>query len=135
MASNKCYTYFNVSGDFDVEELSALLELQPFSYHSKGDLMPDGTLRGESSASYSKCDFYGYGYITEQMQETIKPLLDKVTLLRKLKKMYNLAYYLSVVPSIYTKEDNYPCLAPSLEVMQFCCDTGTEMDVDMYIYL
>lgn len=43
-----------------------------------------------------------------------------------------MTFTLTVVPSVRFDEPA-PCLAPSLEVMRFCCDTDTEMDIDLYV--
>ena len=40
---------------------------------------------------------------------------------------------LEIVPEIYVGDTN-PCLAPPLDVIDFCHATRTEIDIDMYIY-
>ena len=66
------------------------------------------------------------------MLATITPLLDKVELLNEFRLKYNVKYYLSVVPSVVV--DNLaPCLAPSLEIIDFCSATRTEIDIDLYV--
>ncbi|MBQ6239601.1 MAG: hypothetical protein IJK56_04460 [Firmicutes bacterium] len=39
---------------------------------------------------------------------------------------------LGIVPEIYVDDIN-PCLAPSLDVIDFCHATRTEIDIDLYI--
>ena len=39
---------------------------------------------------------------------------------------------MEVVPTIKSSE-GVPCVAPSMEVMQFCCDTATRIDIDLYV--
>ena len=66
------------------------------------------------------------------MQETIKPLLDKIDILNQIREENDVNFYLEVVPYLYP--NNYtPLLAPSLEVMDFCTATRTEIDIDLYI--
>jgi hypothetical protein len=39
---------------------------------------------------------------------------------------------LEIVPTVYAG-DITPCLAPSLDVMDFCHATRTELDIDLYV--
>ena len=55
----------------------------------------------------------------------------KIEQLREIRRTCGVSMYLEVVPTVAPDEPT-PCLAPSLAVMQFCCDTGTELDIDLY---
>ncbi len=66
------------------------------------------------------------------MKKTIQPLIDKIPILNEIKRKYDVEFYLEVVPTI-SVDDDTPCLAPSLEIMKFCCDTGTHIDIDLYV--
>ena len=66
------------------------------------------------------------------MRITINPLLDKIDLLNKIQKEYKASFTLEVVPSIYVNEIN-PSLAPSLDIIDFCHDTRTNIDIDLYL--
>lgn len=65
------------------------------------------------------------------MKQTISGLVSKTNILNEIKRRYDVNFYLEVVPTICINE-TMPCLAPSLEVMKFCCDTQTEIDIDLY---
>ena len=42
-------------------------------------------------------------------------------------------FFLEIVPSIYVDDIN-PCLAPPLDVIDFCHATRTQIDIDMYLF-
>ena len=66
------------------------------------------------------------------MMQTIDPLLTKADLLRKIKLTYDARLMLIVVPLVRYDEPT-PMLAPSPAVMRFCMETGTEIDIDLYV--
>ena len=128
---NYCYTYFRIVGCFDPDEISDKLGLLPFESWKKGDKSKSGREYEFSAWHFCKCEKYNI-ITTEQMEETIAPLLDKIDLLNQIRKENNVSFYLEVVPSLSSGNDE-PCLAPSLEVMDFCTATRTEIDIDLYI--
>jgi len=68
------------------------------------------------------------------MLKTIEPLLSKVSELKEIKdKCKDIYYSLEIVPSIYAGEID-PCLAPSKEIIKFCYETDTGIDIDLYVY-
>ncbi len=43
MEKNSCYTYFNIRGDFELNEITKLLDIKPYkSSFNKGDLRRNG---------------------------------------------------------------------------------------------
>ena len=130
-----CYTCFSIRGDFDPDAVTALLGLTPDETTKTGEPRYfRGVSRGTyefSSWVFGMCDEYDV-IVENQMRKTIAPLLDKVALLNKLKQENDVYFFLEVVPTIRYDEP-VPVLAPSLDVMQFCCDTGTEFDLDLYL--
>ena len=137
---NRCSTYFKITGDFDPEAVTALLGLQPDEKWKRGELMHKGhaSMRREgltyafSAWVFGRCDEYD-PYVETQMRKTIAPLLDKVDLLKRIREENDVEFYLEIVPSIYAGDVN-PCLAPPMDVIDFCHATRTEIDIDMYIY-
>ena len=127
----ECMTYFYITGNFDPDVITNYLHLQPEQIHRIGDARRNGTT-------------YDYGYwrfgtvqstrldVANQMMQTIDPLLTKADLLRKIKLTYDARLMLEVVPLVRYDEPA-PMLAPSLAVMRFCMETGTEMDIDLYV--
>ena len=67
------------------------------------------------------------------MTRTIAVLQDKIPLLNQIRQTYDVSFVLEIVPSIYVNDIN-PCLAPSLDVIDFCHATRTKIDIDMYIF-
>ena len=129
---NNCYTYFRIVGDFDPDVISVRLGITPDECWKPGDLRRDGSLHTVSCWTCGRC--YEYDVCVEnQMQKTISGLLDKIDILNQIRNDFDVSFYLEVVPEIYVDDIN-PCLAPSLEVIDFCHATRTEIDIDMYIY-
>ena len=129
---NTCKTSFKIVGEFNPDEISALLQITPEKSWKIGDLRRDGTAYDFALWEAGTCDEYDVE-VENQMQKTISVLRDKIHLLKQIQTQYGVRFYLSVVPSIYVGESN-PCLAPSLAVMDFCHETRTEMDIDLYVY-
>ena len=129
---NSCYTYFTIVGDFDPDSVSRLLNLNPDQSWRIGDLRRNGTAYDFARWSFGKCDTYDV-IVTNQMRKTIAPFLDKIDVLNEIYCKNNVNFYLAVVPSVHAG-DISPCLAPSLDVMDFCHATRTEIDIDLYVY-
>ncbi len=129
---NSCYTYFRIVGEFEPNEISTMLDLTPYSMHRIGDMRNDGKTKYDfADWCFGKCNIYDIE-VENQMLSTIKPLLGKIDVLNLIKKQYNVTFVLEVVPTIHRNEST-PCLAPSLDIMDFCCKTGTTIDIDLYI--
>lgn len=128
---NACMTYFSIRGKFNPDEITAYLRVAPEQVRRIGEPLPNGKKRDIAYWRFgtvvgTDCD------INKQMLETIKALLPKEDLLRKIKLTYDAALTLEVVPIVRYDEPT-PCLAPSLAVMRFCLETGTELDIDLYV--
>ena len=129
---NSCYTYFAIVGNFQPDTVSALLQLTPDETRSVGDVQKNGRPCDSAIWKISRCDTYHTDSST-QMRQTISVLLDKIDLLQKIRETYDVKFYLSVVPQIYVN-DLAPCLAPALDIIDFCHATRTEIDIDLYLY-
>lgn len=119
---NTCYTYFKIIGHFNPDVITERLSLQPF------EAWQDGT---SSQWYFGRCDDYS-PYVEEQMRKTIAPLLDKADILKQIRQEFNAAFFLEIVPTIYPDEPT-PCIAPPLDVIDFCHETRTEIDIDLYM--
>ena len=129
---NSCYTYFTIVGEFDPDAVTTLLGLTPDSVCRIGEIRRNGRPSKAARWSFGHCDEYD-PHVENQMRKTISALRDKVDLLNRIRRENRVSFYLEVVPSVYT-DDISPCLAPSLDVMEFCVATGTELDIDLYVY-
>lgn len=128
---NKCYTYFKITGEFDPETISEILGLPAEEFWKRGDKRRDGSTYNFSFWQCGTCDEYSLE-TDKQMLKTITPLLSKIQELKEIKRRFDVYFTLEVVPSIRWDEST-PTLSPSLEIMQFCCETGTSIDIDLYV--
>ena len=129
---NNCKTYFSISGDFDPQQITKMLNVEPTRCHGKDDLRRDGKPYNFALWAGCLCDEYDV-YVENQMEKTIEPLLDKIDVLKQIKEQFDVEMFLSVVPHAVADQPT-PCLAPSLKVMQFCVEVGVKIDIDLYIY-
>ena len=129
---NHCYTYFKMVGNFDPDVVSELLNLTPEKSWKIGDLRRNGTAYDFARWEIGRCTEYD-PEVEHQMRQTISVLQDKIPVLNRIREAYDVRLFLVVVPTIYVGEVN-PCLAPPLDVMDFCHATRTEIDIDLYVY-
>ena len=130
-SQSSCYTYFMIRGNFDPDSITELLGLVPEKSWRIGDKRKNGTVYDFAMWQFGTCDAYDV-YVENQMLKTITPLLSKISTLKEIKQRYDVEFTLEVVPTIKSSE-GVPCVAPSMEVMQFCCETATKIDIDMYV--
>jgi len=128
---SSCYTYFRITGNFDPDEISAILQLTPERQWKIGDHRRNGTQYDFACWEIGRCTEYEVE--TEiQMRKTIAPLVNKVEELKKIHSTYDVTFCLEIVPSL-SVGDRAPCLAPPLDVIDFCHETRTEIDIDLYL--
>lgn len=128
---NECYTYFRIVGQFDTKEISNILGLNPERMWDIGDTRPNGSTYEFACWVIGYCRDYNVD-LEIQMQKTIEPLLDKKNELRKIREKYDVEFYLEVVPTLYVNEST-PALAPSMNIIDFCYETRTKIDIDLYL--
>ena len=128
---NSCYTYFKIVGNFDPDKVSALLNLTPEESWKIGDLRRNGTKYDFALWEIGRCAEYDV-YVGNQMRKTISVLLDKIAILNQIREENDVDFVLEIVPSIYVDDIN-PCLAPPLDIIDFCHATRTEIDIDLYV--
>ena len=127
-----CYTYFTITGNFNPDTITEIIGLTPDRSWKIGDTRKDGKSKYDFACwNFGTCKEYDV-FVENQMLKTITPLLSKVNALREIKQKFDVHFTLELVPTVRFDETT-PCLAPSIKVMQFCCDTGTEMDIDLYV--
>lgn len=128
---NSCYTYFQIVGDFDPDKVTRLLALQPEKTWKAGDFRRNGTKYDFAMWQIGRCEDYDVE-VGKQMRKTLAPLLDKIDRLHQIYRNNDVTFELEIVPTIYVGDQN-PCLAPPLDVIDFCHATRTEIDIDMYV--
>lgn len=129
---NNCYTYFKIVGDFNPDDISKLLNLTPEKSWKIGDVRRNGTKYDFALWEIGKCTEYDVE-VEKQMRKTIAVLQDKISILNQIKQENDVSFVLEIVPMIYAGDIN-PCLNPTLDIIDFCHATRTEIDIDMYIY-
>ena len=129
---NSCYTYFRIVGNFNPDDISALLNLTPEESWKIGDLRRNGTKYEFANWMIGKCAEYDV-YVENQMRKTISILLDKIATLNQIREENDVEFFLEIVPFICVDDIN-PCLAPPLDVIDFCHATRTQIDIDMYLF-
>ncbi len=129
---NNCYTYFKIVGDFNPDDVSKLLNLTPEKSWKIGDVRRNGTKYDFALWEIGKCTEYDVE-VEKQMRKTIAVLQDKISILNQIKQENDVSFVLEIVPMIYAGDIN-PCLNPTLDIIDFCHATRTEIDIDMYIY-
>ena len=129
---NSCYTYFKIVGNFDPDKVSEILNLTPEKSWKIGDLRRNGTKYDFALWEIGRCTEYDIE-VENQMRKTISLLQDKISLLNQIRIENDVTLTLEIVPTIYVGNTN-PCLAPSLDVIDFCHATRTNIDIDMYVY-
>ena len=128
---NECYTYFKIVGKFDPDDVTQLLGIQPFESWKIGDLRANGSKFDFASWKTGLCKEYDV-YVENQMRKTLEALREKIDLLNRIREENDVAFYLEVVPTVYPVEST-PCLAPTLDIIDFFHATRTQIDIDLYV--
>ena len=131
MNKNECYTYFVIEGDFNPDTVTEILGLKPSKVRYIGQELRNGRKSDVALWEFGRCDKYD-PLVTNQMEHTVRPLYDKIDVLNKIREIYCVKFCLSIVPTAY-KGNSSPALAPSMEIIDFCHATRTEIDIDLYI--
>ena len=127
-----CYTYFKIVGNFDPDDISELLNLTPEKYWKIGDLRRNGSKYDFALWEIGRCAEYDLD-ISNQMRKSIAVLQDKIPILNHIRQKYDVSFLLEIVPTIYVGDID-PSIAPSLDIIDFCHATRTEIDIDYYVY-
>ena len=128
---NNCCTYFKIVGNFNPDKVSELLSLTPEKSWKIGDLRRDGTKYDFSLWEIGRCTEFDVE-VNNQLRKTIAALQDKIPLLNQIRQEFDVSFVLEIVPTIYVN-DVTPCLAPSLDIIDFCHATRTQIDIDLYL--
>lgn len=131
MKKTTTYTYFSIRGDFDPDVISEMIGIIPEKKWSVGDERKNGSKYDFSNWRMQKCDKDTL-CIDEQCKEIIRKLQGKIGILTEIRERYNITMVLEIVPSIYHSVS--PSISFDKEIIEFCYLTGTEIDIDMYIY-
>ena len=148
MENTSCYSYFaicsngvikdgigfvaNPNSDFDPEYITNKLKIEPH------ETIKMGTVRKRGNAEYSFSSWTAC-FQTEpaldveaQCLNIAKALKGKISLLLELKQEFDVNFTINIVPHIYNEET--PALSFNKEFIEFCYLTGTELEIDLYVF-
>lgn len=146
MNKTRTYTYFGIVGNgeignkglvgfergiFNPDDITKALGVQPFRYWKKGDTRKNGTEHLFSFWNAERSDI-GRLDIEAQCMDTIKNLKSKISILKQIKEQYDVNYVIVIVSEIYGEEK--PLMSFNKEIIDFCYQTGTTIQVDMHLY-
>lgn len=128
----RCYAYFNIRGIFDPVQVTKILGVTPHESNAIGDLGVQGLPYRWASWS---CSMTRVDYPNHEIEciKVVKELIGKEDLLNQIKASNeDVEFWLEIVPTICEGEP--PVITFGKEVIQFCHLTGTDFDLDMYVY-
>ncbi|MFA9559504.1 DUF4279 domain-containing protein [Evansella sp. AB-rgal1] len=146
MEKTSSYTYFAIcsngeiddrglvayeKGIFNPDDITNLLEIQPFRSCTYGDTRRIGSPYFFSCWDAEESDIDRLD-IEAQCMDSIKNLKYKIPLLNQIKEKYDVNFVIMIVPSIYGEEP--PVMSFNKEIIEFCYLTGTTIEVDMYVF-
>jgi len=146
-----CYSYFSIgsegevrdligfvaaaNSDFDPAEITKRLGIVPFETREKGQ---------QRKILNNICGVYPSSAWIACRQDTpildaeaqclaiVRILKDKIPILQKIKKDWNVCFSINIVPEI--RDDDKPAMHFNQEIISFCHSTGTEIDIDLYVF-
>lgn len=124
---------FSIIGDeFDLEVVTKMLNLIPSESYKKGDDIKGRSIkRIESCWSISTKEEESMD-VNEQLDQIIEILKDKVEVLLKLRKMYEIEYLVMIIVKIENNEK--PAMCFGRKFIKFINEIQAEFHIDMYIY-
>lgn len=131
MEKTNCQTYFAITGEIELDEISKILCIKNTDGHSIGEKKTYGRgLYDWASWEYGT-DYEETFEVAEQLEKVIQPLLSKIDGLNYIKKNYNCRFIINQVPKIENGEA--PSMGYGKTVIDFCSKTDTIIEIDMYV--
>ncbi len=113
-----CTTFFCIMGNFEPDEVTAILGLQPDEVRRIGDRK--GTGQVAELASWVGMRQFAYNPDGQQMMRTtMEPFMKRVPLLRQLREEFDAFFVLEIQPQ-FKPWDDYSVLVPPADIMDFC---------------
>lgn len=135
MKKHSCKVYFRIAGRFDPDFVSCVLGLTPYRVRRCGDVLPiSNIVVDEDDMDICYNDVYNVD-LNEMLRVSLKPLMNKVELLKTIRAELGVEYYVVLVPRIdLDSDDPTPVLSLDNDIMEFMCKIGAKHDLDYYIY-
>lgn len=120
------------NSDFSPEYITAELGIAPHETKRMGEIRKNGSGTYPFS-DWSAC-YQDTPAIDVEVQciNIVRMLNDKIPILLKLKKEYNVSFNILIVPHIYNEQS--PIIVFNKRIIEFCYETGTEIGIDLYVY-
>ena len=132
VTEHACRTYFCITGDFRTRNVTERLGITP--YKRMDSHLFSGRTTDWSELHYGYNDVYDVD-LNRMLRVTLKELLPLKAELVALKAEFNLTYSLVAVPEIAsTSDEPKPILSLASDIVAFLYETGTEIDLDYYVY-
>lgn len=122
--------YFTiVADDFDPQEISERLGLEPSSAWAAEDPRPNGSLYGFARWNYGDREekVWDVAELAEPIVDALRP---RIPILREIKRRYNAALVLEIVVRPNPNENPSVCLGD--EIVEFLYRAGAVADIDMH---
>lgn len=128
---NNGYTQFSIIGNFDVDSAVKQLGIRPHRFWRAGETDKEGHTPLFSRCDICMCKEYSND-MTQQLEKTILPLLDKIPILKQIKKENDV----DLVVELYAYLNPYgepPMIATSKKVIDFCHEINAEVECEIII--
>ncbi|MCM3599052.1 DUF4279 domain-containing protein [Metabacillus idriensis] len=140
MDQTEVMAYFSLFGEtFPTDEVTEMLGIEPTEVYNKGEFIvrspnPNVVTKGRI---YRKETSWSFGTVYEksfdikyQLDQILKPLENKVEIINRLKKAYNLTAQITIV--IKMEDGATPGLHLDRDQIEFANQVGAEFDIDLY---
>lgn len=131
MEKTKCKTYFEINGDFNVEEITKILGIGCTYSHSIGQKKEYTTGTYDWAAWRLGTEYEETLEADEQIEKVIEPLNSKIDELLDILNKYKCNFIIYQVPIINNGET--PALIFNKKIIDFCYKTNTKIEIDLYI--
>ena len=122
----------NKNSDFDPEELTKRLGIQPFRTSRMGSPRRTGHGTFPFSSWHACLQKEPALDGEEQCLRIVRMLTDKIPVLNEIRREGDVEFALMIVTEIHHEEQ--PVLCFGREIIAFCYLTGTEISLDQFIY-
>ncbi|TAA48297.1 DUF4279 domain-containing protein [Corallincola spongiicola] len=132
--TNEGRVYFALDGDdFDPDEITRFLGIEPTSVKRKGSKIPGRVPRMSSWQLSTQNIVDDYIDVFEMATEIVDKLRTKKELILQAKERFNVSARLEVVLWFSMKEDNStPAIGFEIETVEFLGSIGAFVDIDTY---
>lgn len=118
---------------FNPDEITDMLGIKPFEVKRFGTRKPHGDSRYNFSSWYGCKQIEPETSRFDQCRNIVNELKSRISVLNKIKEMYNVNFSIQIFPCSENKECG-EVIGFSRDIIEFCYLTDTEIVVDMFLY-